>query len=102
MNEKAITLTGKKPHNVILENRTTLTATGIQAILSYDELTASLDTEYGMLTIGGEGLKAVSYTHLAAASDFGCRRAAQFQPLYFHSLLPVPVQLLQLCFPHDR
>mgnify|MGYP002642741963 CR=1 FL=1 len=57
MNEKAITLTGKKPHNVILENRTTLTATGIQAILSYDELTASLDTEYGMLTIGGEGLK---------------------------------------------
>lgn len=57
MNEKTITLTGKKPHNVILENRTTLTATGIQAILSYDELTASLDTEYGMLTIGGEGLK---------------------------------------------
>ncbi len=34
-----------------------LTATGIQAILSYDELTACLDTEYGMLTIGGEGLK---------------------------------------------
>lgn len=57
MNEKMVSVGGKKPHNVILENRTSLTATGIQAILSYDELTACLDTEYGMLTIGGEGLK---------------------------------------------
>ena len=48
---------GKKPHNVILENRNLLTATGIRAILSYDEMTACLDTEYGMLTIGGDGLK---------------------------------------------
>ena len=57
MNEKSMTAGRKKPHNVILENRNMLTATGIQAILSYDELTACLDTEYGMLTIGGEGLK---------------------------------------------
>ena len=57
MNEKTMTVSGKKPHNVILENRNVLTATGIQSILSYDELTACLDTEYGMLTIGGEGLK---------------------------------------------
>lgn len=62
MNEKTMTITtaapagAKLPHNVIIENRRALTATGIRAVLSYDSFTASLATEYGTLTIGGEGL----------------------------------------------
>ena len=58
MNEKiaATPAAPKSPHNVIIENRRTLTATGIQSIISYDSFTATLATELGTLAIGGEGL----------------------------------------------
>lgn len=44
------------PHSIVIENRHTLTATGIGAILSYDSFTAALATDLGTLTVGGEGL----------------------------------------------
>jgi sporulation protein YabP len=47
---------GKKPHHVTLQDRSALTATGIQAVLAYDAFSAMLATEYGTLTVGGEGL----------------------------------------------
>lgn len=45
-----------QPHNLILENRKTLTATGIVSIVSYDAQSAVLDTALGMLSVGGRGL----------------------------------------------
>ena len=45
------------PHNIIMENRRSLTATGVRSIISYDAYAATLETEQGMLQIGGEGLK---------------------------------------------
>ena len=47
---------GNGPHSVIIEERATLTATGVKAVVSYDEQSAQLDTAYGMPNIGGEGL----------------------------------------------
>ncbi|MEG1872543.1 MAG: YabP/YqfC family sporulation protein [Ruthenibacterium sp.] len=45
-----------QPHNLILENRHTLTATGIVSIISYDAQSAVLETSLGLLSVGGAGL----------------------------------------------
>lgn len=44
-------------HNLIIENRTNLTATGVLRIISYDEDSATVETGQGILTIGGRHLK---------------------------------------------
>ena len=45
------------PHNTIMESRRSLTATGVRSIISYDAYAPSLESEQGMLQMGGEGLK---------------------------------------------
>lgn len=45
------------PHNLIVENRRAVTATGVTRILSYDETSASLETQQGALIIGGQGIQ---------------------------------------------
>lgn len=45
------------PHNLILENRHLVTATGVTRIVSYDDTAASLETQQGGLTIGGRGIQ---------------------------------------------
>lgn len=45
------------PHNLIIENRRAVTATGVTRILSYDENSASLETQQGALVIGGQGIQ---------------------------------------------
>lgn len=47
----------KLPHNLIVENRTAVTATGITRIVSYDEQSATLETAQGTLVIGGRGIQ---------------------------------------------
>lgn len=47
----------KLPHNVIVEDRRTITATGITRIVNYDEQGATLETQQGLLTIGGRGIQ---------------------------------------------
>lgn len=44
-------------HNLIIENRTNLTATGILRVISYDENGATAETGQGLLVIGGKNLK---------------------------------------------
>lgn len=44
------------PHTLVMENRATLTATGIKAIVSYDASAALLETPTGLLTVGGQKL----------------------------------------------
>lgn len=44
------------PHNLILEDRSRLTATGVTRVISCDELGACMDTGKGRLTIAGRGL----------------------------------------------
>ena len=44
-------------HNLIVENRSALTATGIRQVISYDEYTATVMTDLGTLIIGGKNLK---------------------------------------------
>ena len=44
-------------HNLIIENRTNLTATGILRVISYDESSATAETGQGLLVIGGKNLK---------------------------------------------
>lgn len=50
------TLAGKPQHTLVLENRSTLTVTGIQAIVSYDATAALLETPLGLLSVGGQKL----------------------------------------------
>lgn len=47
----------RQPHNLIMENRRMVTATGITRIISYDDTAASLETHQGALTIGGRGIQ---------------------------------------------
>lgn len=46
----------KMPHNLILENRHTLTVSGVEDIDSFDEETVVLLTDMGELTVKGESL----------------------------------------------
>ncbi|MCL2034430.1 MAG: sporulation protein YabP [Oscillospiraceae bacterium] len=46
----------KMKHNVIMENRRTLTVTGVMDIDSFDEETVTVFTEHGELTIKGRDL----------------------------------------------
>ncbi|MBC8545334.1 sporulation protein YabP [Clostridiaceae bacterium NSJ-31] len=46
----------KMPHNLILEDRHTLTVSGVEDIDSFDEETVVLFTDMGELTIKGESL----------------------------------------------
>ena len=43
--------------NVILENRSKLSITGVLDVLSFDDLIVILETELGLLTIKGENIK---------------------------------------------
>ena len=45
------------PHHIILEDRRTLTATGVTRIVTYDEQSATLETQQGTLLIGGRGIQ---------------------------------------------
>lgn len=47
----------KAPHNLIVENRRTVTATGITRVLGCDDTSASLETQQGALIIGGQGIQ---------------------------------------------
>ncbi len=44
------------PHNIVIENRASVTATGIRSIASYDSASATLETDLGTLVVGGEGI----------------------------------------------
>lgn len=47
----------KLPHNLIVEDRRTLTATGVTRIVSYDEQGATLETQLSTLVIGGRNIQ---------------------------------------------
>lgn len=47
----------KPPHNLIVENRRMVTATGVTRVLGCDDTSASLETQQGSLVIGGQGLQ---------------------------------------------
>ena len=49
--------TAKMPHTVILENRASLTVTGVSNVDSFDEQVVVAYTDYGELVIRGNGLK---------------------------------------------
>ncbi|MGN0517551.1 MAG: sporulation protein YabP [Acutalibacteraceae bacterium] len=46
----------KLPHNLILENRKSLTLTGVSDVDSFDEQTVTAYTDYGELVIKGKNL----------------------------------------------
>ncbi|HJD22326.1 MAG TPA: sporulation protein YabP [Candidatus Gemmiger faecigallinarum] len=56
-NETLPVETPAQTHTLTLENRRTLTATGVTRIVSCDETGAALDTAQGRLTIGGQGIQ---------------------------------------------
>ena len=43
--------------NIVLENRSKLSITGVNDVLSFDDQIVIVDTELGMLTIKGEDLR---------------------------------------------
>lgn len=46
----------KKAHNIIMENRKTLSVSGIDDVDSFDENTVVMFTDMGVLTVKGEDL----------------------------------------------
>lgn len=59
MQARAVPNTDATPaaHTLILENRHLLTATGVTRIVSYDDVSAVLETGQGTLNIGGKELQ---------------------------------------------
>ena len=57
LQEKSLMQETTTKHNVIMENRSNLTATGILRVISYDENTAAAETSLGILVVGGKGIK---------------------------------------------
>lgn len=47
----------KKPHTVVLKDRSDVAVTGVRAINHYDELEVSLYTDLGTLVLGGKEIK---------------------------------------------
>ena len=47
---------GKLPHNLIMEDRKKLAVSGVRDMDSFDEQTVVLYTDWGELTVRGEGL----------------------------------------------
>jgi sporulation protein YabP len=47
----------EKNHNISLENRNSLSVSGVKDIYNFDETKVVLDTNLGTLTIAGEGLQ---------------------------------------------
>ncbi len=78
----------RKPHSLILENRATLTATGVSNVESFDEQTVVASTDLGDLIVRGEklhidrlnletgeltldgGISSVSYSEVRSAGGF--------------------------------
>ena len=86
VSESNLPQTGKMPHNIVIENRKSVTATGIRSIVSYDSESATLETDLGTLIVGGEGITVselsvragrsnTSSTHSRAASRRLCSSA---------------------------
>ena len=48
--------TVQMPHQLILEDRRALTVSGVSDVDSFDEVTVTVDTDMGELTVKGEGL----------------------------------------------
>lgn len=48
--------TGFIPHNCILEDRKKLSVSGVNEVGSFDEANIVAQTDYGQLTVSGEGL----------------------------------------------
>ena len=47
----------RQPHTLIVENRGSISATGVTRIVSCDENCAVLETSQGILTIGGQEIR---------------------------------------------
>ena len=58
---------GKKLHNVIMEQRRKLNMSGVSEVVGFDDETITLETDMGMMTIKGEGLKIGSFS--ASSTD---------------------------------
>lgn len=48
--------TNNRPHNVIMENRKSLSVSGVSDVDSFDEQTVVIYTDMGELTVKGKGL----------------------------------------------
>lgn len=59
--EKSVPL--RKSHSLILENRRTLTLTGVEDVAGFDEQKIVLSTVMGELTVSGENLKIGAFSH---------------------------------------
>lgn len=49
-------MSGTRPHKLLLSNRQSGSITGIHDVVSFDENAIILDTDMGLLTIRGKGL----------------------------------------------
>ena len=48
--------TGMRPHRLMMQNRSSLSITGIRDVVSFDETQVVLDTDMGLLTMKGKDL----------------------------------------------
>ncbi len=57
MDERKMQTTGSIIQNLILENRSKLSISGVLDVLSFDDQVVIVETELGLLTVKGENLR---------------------------------------------
>ena len=55
--ERKNTINQLNTQNIVLENREKLSITGVNDVLSFDDLIVILETQLGLLTVKGENLR---------------------------------------------
>lgn len=48
--------TGIRPHSCLMQNRSSVTLTGVREVVSFDESQVVMDTDMGLLTVKGKEL----------------------------------------------
>lgn len=62
---------GVRPHSCLMQNRASVTLTGVREVVSFDEKQVVIDTDMGLLTIKGKGLHVSRLTVEKGELDVG-------------------------------
>ncbi|MBP3927580.1 MAG: sporulation protein YabP [Clostridium sp.] len=82
--------TGIRPHSCLIQNRSSVSLTGVREVVSFDENQVVMDTDLGLLTLKGKDLHVSRLTvekgevdvqgtvdHMAYSSNEAHRKAGQ-------------------------
>lgn len=86
MTEKGKAAERRSPHELVMKGRRELQITGVEDVLSFDDVSIIMVTAMGMLSVDGEGLRIVSFNspqNASAKSDTAGDGGDRHMSLYY-------------------